>query len=93
MIKKILNSINFHIRVLNVIGIYDYIFFFIYLHGDEFSDRLSLINNITVKRVWGTKLWKYVGFNRLDKRRKAAHKIGIIVTDIAVKYNINRRVH
>jgi len=64
-------------RFLRKVGWKNYIFFFIYLKGDEFSEKLSLANNVSIGSDGKVK-----GITELERRRKLAHDLGIIEKDL-----------
>lgn len=65
-----------HLHVLKKIGLKNYIFFFVYLKGDEFNDRLSVMNYVSFKKnVW-------IGLDKLNRHRKLAHEIDIKIKDL-----------
>jgi hypothetical protein len=67
----------FRIRFLRKVGWKNYIFFFIYLKGDEFSKKLSLIDNVSIGSDGKVK-----GITELERRRKLAHDLDIIEKDL-----------
>jgi len=70
-------KLTLHIRFLRKVGWKNYIFFFIYLKGDEFSEKLSLANNVSIGSDGKVK-----GIRELERRRKLAHDLGIIEKDL-----------